>query len=52
MNGLAAVQPIILVFVAPELRDSPVGAVGREEGETDDEYARRAEALDTLFGAR
>jgi hypothetical protein len=52
MNRLAAAQPILLVFVAPELRDSPVGAVGREEGETDDEYARRAEALDTLFGAR
>jgi predicted transcriptional regulator len=42
----------IHVFVARELRDAPLGIVGREDGETDEEYARRAEALDMLFGAR
>lgn len=40
------------VFVAVELRDAPLGVVGREDDETDEEYARRAAALDTLFGAR
>ena len=40
------------VFVAPELRDTPLGVVGREDSETDEEYTRRAKALDTLFGAR
>jgi hypothetical protein len=43
---------VVHVFVAPELRDAPLGIVGREDGETDEAYAQRAEALDTLFGAR
>ena len=45
-------ERVVHVFVAPELRDAPMGIVGREDGETDEEYARRAAALDTLFGAR
>jgi predicted transcriptional regulator len=44
-------ERVIHVFVASELRDAPLGTVGREDGETDEEYAQRAKALDTLFGA-
>ncbi len=47
-----AAERAIHVFVAPELRDAPLGIVGREDGETDEAYAQRADALDTLFGAR
>ena len=43
---------VIHVFVAPELADAPFGVVGREEGESEEEYAERAAALDTLFQAR
>lgn len=45
-------ERVITVFVAPELEGQPMGIVGREEGESDEDYARRAEALDTLFRAR
>ena len=45
-------ERVIHVFVAPELEGKPPGPVGREEGESDAEYARRAEALDILFGVR
>jgi len=44
-------ERIFYVFVAPELRDSPLGIVGRVVNETTEEYARRAEVLDKLFGA-
>ena len=52
VNAREEAERIVHVFVAPELRDAPMGMVGREAGETDEEYARRAAALDTLFGAR
>jgi predicted transcriptional regulator len=52
VNARDEAERIVQVFVAPELRDAPLGSVGREEGETDEEYERRARALDTLFGAR
>jgi hypothetical protein len=45
-------ERVINVFVAPELEGKVAGPVGREDGETDEEYASRAEALDTLFGLR
>jgi hypothetical protein len=45
-------ERVIHVFVAPELADAPLGTVGREAGESDEDYAARAAALDTLFGSR
>jgi hypothetical protein len=44
-------ERIIRVFVAPELVGRPLGVAGREQGESEEDYARRATALDTLFGA-
>jgi predicted transcriptional regulator len=52
VNAREETERVVHVFVAPELRDTPLGTVAREDGETDEEYARRAWALDTLFGAR
>jgi hypothetical protein len=45
-------ERVVHVFVAPELADTQLGTVGREEGESEEDYARRAAALDTLFGPR
>jgi hypothetical protein len=45
-------ERVIRVFVAPELANEPFGTVGREEGESDEDYAARAAALDQLFNAR
>ena len=45
-------EQVIHVFVAPELQGQPPGPVGREEDESDSDYARRSEALDILFGVR
>jgi len=52
VNAHEEAKRVVHVFVARELRDAPLGTVAREEGKTDEEYARRAWALDTLFGAR
>jgi predicted transcriptional regulator len=52
VNARDEAERIVQVFVASELRDVPLGSVGREEGGTDEEYERCARALDTLFGAR
>ncbi|MDB5402215.1 MAG: CopG-like 1 or ribbon-helix-helix domain, 5 [Acetobacteraceae bacterium] len=43
-------ERVIHVFTAPELLDEPPGTLVREDGETDDRYARRAETLRTLLG--
>jgi hypothetical protein len=45
-------ERVIHVFVVPELAGKPLGTVGREEGESDEDYAARAAALDTLFRPR
>jgi predicted transcriptional regulator len=45
-------ERVIHVFVALELADASLGKVGRETGESDEDYNRRAEALDMLFGSR
>jgi hypothetical protein len=45
-------ERVIHVFVAPELANEPIGTVGREDSECDEDYAARASALDTLFNAR
>jgi hypothetical protein len=39
----------IYVFVAPELVGEPIGTVGREERESDEEYAAHAMALRILL---
>jgi hypothetical protein len=52
VNAREEAERIVRVFVAPELHDAPIGIVGREPGESDEAYARRARALDTLFSAR
>ena len=43
-------ERIIYVFTAPELEGEPFGPIDREEGETDERYKARAEALRILFG--
>jgi hypothetical protein len=43
-------ERVIHVFVAPELDGVPFGPVEREEGESDERYAARAEALRILIG--
>jgi hypothetical protein len=43
-------ERVIYVFTAPELEGVPFGPVAREEGETDERYDARAEALRVLFG--
>jgi hypothetical protein len=43
-------ERVIHVFIAPELEGVPFGPVEREEGETDEQYEARAEALRILFG--
>ena len=43
-------ERVVYVFTAPELEGVPFGPVAREEGETDERYEARAEALRILFG--
>ncbi|MSP01062.1 MAG: hypothetical protein EXR07_08450 [Acetobacteraceae bacterium] len=43
-------EPVIYVFTAPELEGEAPGILQREEGETDERYEARAEALRILFG--
>ena len=43
-------ERVIHVFTAPELTDEPPGTLVREEGETDERYAERAETLRILLG--
>jgi hypothetical protein len=43
-------ERVIHVFTAPELEGVPFGPVEREEGETDERYEARTEALRILFG--
>jgi hypothetical protein len=43
-------ERVIHVFTAPQLEGVPFGPVEREEGETDERYEARAEALRILFG--
>jgi hypothetical protein len=43
-------ERIIYVFTAPELEGVPFAPVEREQGETDERYEARAEALRILFG--
>jgi predicted transcriptional regulator len=45
-------ERVIRVVIAPELAGEPFGTVDREDGETDAQYAARAEALRTLLGGR
>ena len=45
-------ERVIHVFVAPELEGVPPGILGREDGETDEHYAERAETLRILLGER
>lgn len=40
------------VFVAPELANEPPGTLLREEGESDERYAERAQTLRILLGGR
>jgi hypothetical protein len=42
-------ERVIYVFTAPELEGATVGPVEREEGESDERYQARAEALRILF---
>lgn len=43
-------ERIVHVFTAPELQGEAPGTLVREEHETDDRYASRAETLRTLLG--
>ncbi len=43
-------ERVVRVFVGPDLAWQPPGTVGREEGESEPDYVRRAAALDRLFG--
>ena len=45
-------ERVIHVFTAPELQGQPLGTLIREEGETDERYASRTEALRILLGGR
>ena len=45
-------ERVIHVFVAPELADEPPGTLLREEGESDERYAERSQALQILLGGR
>src|ERR1700733_10134041 len=45
-------ERVIHVFVAPELEGVPPGILVREDGETDERYAERAETLRILTGER
>jgi hypothetical protein len=43
-------ERVIHVFTAPEVQGEPPGTLVREDGETDDRYAKRAETLRILLG--
>ena len=43
-------ERIVHVFTAREPQGEPVGTLIREDDETDDRYASRAETLQTLLG--
>lgn len=45
-------ERLVRVHLAAGLPDVPVGEVTRETGETKERHARRAAALNTLFGSR
>jgi hypothetical protein len=45
-------ERIVRVHIAVDLPDVPMGEVTRETGETNERHARRAAALNTLFGTR
>jgi hypothetical protein len=43
-------ERVIYVFTAPELKGVPPGTLVREDGESDERYAQRAETLRILLG--
>jgi hypothetical protein len=43
-------ERVVHVYVAPELVGLPQGAIGREDGESDERYERRKAILTALFG--
>jgi hypothetical protein len=45
-------ERVIHVFTAPELEGEPPGTLVREEDETGERHAKRAETLRTLLGGR
>jgi hypothetical protein len=45
-------ERVVHVFTAPELQGEPPGTLLREDGETEERYARRAQTLGILLGGR
>jgi hypothetical protein len=45
-------ERLVRVFSSPDLAGVPYAPVSRSEGESDERYAERSDALDRLFGHR